>query len=248
MADVNSTTRNEFTLFPTLPTELQLKIWSFAVPGPRIVSNFLPFSALRVKVKLTPMIWRLRSKSSLPIPSIYDPDYEPDYNPTEGQLRYDLGYPSQRVEMRKLNRHNFLSTDTTNPGLIFADFACHNSRSVALKHYTGALELPGSKKLLFHSTNDTIFIFHATPHHLYILPGIVGQPTTHPNYSQIFADVKRLAVNVCEFYEQDDAEMVWLLSHFKSLKTLLLLVNSHRKLQSLAQSTEELWFCSGEEL
>ena len=40
---------DEFTPFPKLPMELQLKIWKLAIPGPRVVSDNL----LAVRIPLT---------------------------------------------------------------------------------------------------------------------------------------------------------------------------------------------------
>jgi hypothetical protein len=144
-----------------------------------------------------------------------------------------------RLEMEKAARGIALSTNTKSPGVLFA---CQNSRSEALKHYTRCFDLNGGKKTRFDPTGDTVLISHTAKLFLPPLPHVVGQPDLCPDFGSLFPGAEMLALSGFDVAVGGIEEIESLLSQFTSLKTLVLVLNipSKQPLDYLIQSDDEL--------
>lgn len=81
-------------------------------------------------------------------------------------------------------------TDALPSGLLSA---CKQSRKIILEIHDGCIE-SGGRKIRFDKENDVIFLHTTSECCDRDLPGMWSRPETIPNYREIFADVRHLAV------------------------------------------------------
>ncbi|KAE9380070.1 hypothetical protein N431DRAFT_459040 [Stipitochalara longipes BDJ] len=209
-----------FTVFPKLPMELQLKIWKKSLPGPRH----------KIKV-FAPQ-------------SLYDPDYTTVQRQRGGSLSpFHIFLQNPRIMgygVEEAVRLLSLCANVKSPGVLFA---CRNSRSEALHHYTKCLNLGrNSKKIRFDPTQDTVFITHMARYLQTPLPHMAGQLKLYPAYDSWLEGVETLALSLSDVLAGGLREMAALVSHLPTLKTLILIMNLSplRRMADLVQSDEQL--------
>ncbi|PMD33235.1 hypothetical protein L207DRAFT_639397 [Hyaloscypha variabilis F] len=219
-------TLDTFTLFPKLPLEIQLNIWKMSLPGPRVI-----------KVKV------------FAANSLYDPNYtkeleSTDTSPQDCPEYYLLHSPAQRrIEIQKATQNLVLSTSVKSPGSLFA---CHNSRSEALKKYTRCAQLQSGRETRFDPIEDTVLISHTASFALPPLPYMTADANHCPDYGSRFSGIQNLAISYFDFMVGGDRDMQALLSQFQSLKSLVLLLNDPQlpETGSYVQSDDDLLFRS----
>jgi hypothetical protein len=121
--------------------------------------------------------------------------------------------------------------------------ACHQSRQIVLKVFDGCIE-SGHRKIRFNMAHDVILLHTTKACCDRGLPGIYSRPETLPNYRQIFNDVQQPALcdyTLAAFAKEQlhsatqhvyfDSSRPWLLSQFRSLRTLYLLPNDASQMQ-----------------
>jgi len=100
---------------------------------------------------------------------------------------------------------------------------CATARSVLVKAFSSTLTFPDGTSIPFEPELDTVLIYNdSRRYNLKPLPCVPDNPATHPNYAEIFKEVKTVAVAHGAYLDNPDCPTSWFLKQFKSLKTLLL--------------------------
>jgi hypothetical protein len=176
--------------------------------------------------------------------SLYDPNHTRELESSDTFPRASQYYfwqrPEQKLsEMEKAIRSLVLSANVKSPGSLFA---CHNSRSEALKKYTSYFQIQSGRETRFDPIGDTVLISHTARFALPPLPYTVGDVIQCPEYGSQFQGVQNLAINHFDLMAAGRQDMKALLSQFHSLKNLMLLVNNprHQETPSFVQSDDDV--------